>query len=947
MRAPRHCLRKQLFISCAAIMLGIGPAPNAAWAQPKTIRSRWFFALGNNAGALKSTTTNIYFGKVAAGTSKTLSASLSNSGTTAITIYSANSNLAVFSLTGLSLPLTLAAGQRITLQVTFSPQASGHVDGIISFRNDASGTPLYWNVHGTGVAGPANGALGASPATISFGNVLVGGTVTQPEVLTNSGAAPLNISQISVSGSGFNVSGASLPLTLAAGQSVNLSVAFNPQSAGTASGSLSVSSNASNPSLTIPLAGTSTLPGVLSASSASMSFGTVLVGSSQSLAETLTNSGGSSLTVSQVNVTGTGFNVSGLTLPLTLSAGQAASFAIGFDPQSTGTASGSLSVSSNASNPSLTIPLTGSSTSPGVLSASSASMSFGSVLAGSSQSLAETLTNSGGSSLTISQVNVTGSGFSVSGLTLPLTLAAGQAASFAVGFSPQSAGAASGSLSVTSNASNPSLTILLTGNSVTPGVLSASSATMSFGSQALGNASTLSETLTNAGGSSITVSQVSMTGAGFSTSGLSVPLTLVSGQSFTFGVSFAPTLAGSASGTVTVASNASNPSLSVSLSGVGTSSSQATVSLSWTPSISMVAGYNIYRGGQSGGPYAKLNATTSASTTYQDASVQIGQNYFYVTTAVTSNGMESGYSNEVQTAIPGGGGLAGLLATTSSSLSFGSVRVGSSQALSETLTNSGSASVTVTQANLSGAGFSASGLSVPLTLTPGQNVTFSAAFTPTSAGNASGSLTIASNASDASLAIALAGSGTAAGQLAITPSGLSFGSVAVGKSQSLTAIVSASGSSVTISSATANTAEFVLSGVSFPLTLAAGQSAALTVSFTPQASGLASDTLSLLSNASNSPAVEPLSGNGSAAVQHSVTLSWTDTGSGITGYNIYRAANSGGPFLRINSGPGSATTYTDNSVQAGQTYYYSTTAVNANGSESAYSNQVQAVIPTP
>jgi hypothetical protein len=840
MRAPRHFLRKQFLVSCAALTLGIGSAGNIVRADLKTTSSPGFFSFSTTSGTLKCNPASLYFERVAAGTSKVASATLSNAGSTNLTIYAVSSNLPAFSLNGLSLPLTLSPKQKISLQVTFAPQAAGHVGGSFSITSDASSTPVYLSVHGTGVA---SGTVSASPTTISFGNVQVGRTVAYPEVLTNSGAAPLRINQISVTGSGFSVSGASLPLSLAAGQSVTLSVAFNPQLAGQASGNLSISSNASNPTLMIPLTGSSATPGVLSASAASMSFGSVQVGSSQSLPGTLTNSGGSSLTISQANLTGAGFKVSGLTLPLTLAPGQAANFAVGFNPQSAGTTSGSLTFNSDASNSPLTVALSGSSTAPGVLSASSASMSFGS---------------------------------------LPL-----------------------------------------------------------------GNNSTQSETLTNSGGSSVVVSQVSVTGSGFSTNGLSLPLTLVSGQSFTFGVSFAPTSAGSASGAITVASNATNPSLSISVSGNGAAAAPHSVNLSWNPSTSPVAGYNVYRGAQPGGPYTKLNPGVSASTTYNDSSVQTGQNYFYVTTAVSSNGMESGYSNEVQTAIPGTGGLPGVLAATASSLSFGSVQVGSSQALSETFTNSGGANLTISQANVSGAGFSARGLTLPLTLTPGQSFTFSAVFTPTSAGNASGNLTVKSNASDVTLAVPLAGSGTAAGQLAIVPSTLAFGSVLVGQSKSLTAMLNASGSNITISSATANTPEFALRGASFPLILTAGQSVALTVTFTPQASGAASDSLSLLSNASNSPAVESLSGSGTVAAQHSVTLSWTDTSSGIAGYNVYRATTSGGPFSKINTALNSTTAYTDNSVQAGQTYYYATTAVDGNGAESRYSSQAQAVIPAP
>jgi Bacterial Ig-like domain (group 2) len=79
-------------------------------------------------------------------------------------------------------------------------------------------------------------------------------------------------------------------------------------------------------------------------------------------------------------------------------------------------------------------------------------------------------------------------------------------------------------------------------------------------------------------------------------------------------------------------------------------------------------------------------------------------------------------------------------------------------------------------------------------------------------------------------------------------------------------------------------------------------------------------------------------------VQHSVSLSWSDTAS-VAGYNVYRGTQSTGPFVRINPSLDTATVYTDNSVTSGQTYYYATTAVDTSGVESTYSNVAQAAIP--
>jgi fibronectin type 3 domain-containing protein len=89
-----------------------------------------------------------------------------------------------------------------------------------------------------------------------------------------------------------------------------------------------------------------------------------------------------------------------------------------------------------------------------------------------------------------------------------------------------------------------------------------------------------------------------------------------------------------------------------------------------------------------------------------------------------------------------------------------------------------------------------------------------------------------------------------------------------------------------------------------------------------------------------------MDGTGAAAPQHSVSLSWSASSSTVTGYNVYRGMSSGGPYNVIDSND-SGMTYTDNSVQAGQTYFYVVTAVDAQGNESVYSNQAKATIPTP
>src|SRR5437660_897512 len=283
------------------------------------------------------------------------------------------------------------------------------------------------------------------------------------------------------------------------------------------------------------------------------------------------------------------------------------------------------------------------------------------------------------------------------------------------------------------------------------------------------------------------------------------------------------------------------------------------------------------------------------------------------------------------------------LTANPTSISFGSVQVGKSETQFETLTNSDKSSITLSSATVAGSGFSMGGLNLPLTLAGGHSVTFSITFAPKSSGSASGNVSINFKTSSSTLRVNLSGLGTSSGQLAVSSTTMNFGSVVVGSSKSVTGSLSASVASVTVSSDSLNSSEFTVGGLTFPFTLAAGKSASFTLTFKPQTSGTATANFSVASDASNSPTTESLTGTGTAATQHSVSLSWNASTSQVLGYNVYRGGQSGGPYTKINSALDAIAIYLDSSVQGGQTYYYVTTAVNGSGVESGYSNRVQAV----
>jgi hypothetical protein len=269
-----------------------------------------------------------------------------------------------------------------------------------------------------------------------------------------------------------------------------------------------------------------------------------------------------------------------------------------------------------------------------------------------------TVQNTGGLSAIISQVTIDGKGFDLQGISTPLTLAPGQSTSFNVTFTPLSAGNYRGGVAVSSNASNPTLTIPLTGSATgQSGRLSVSPNSINVGNVVVGTRKTLTGTL-SADDASVTVSVVSMGGTNhseFSIGGLSLPVTIAAGQSLNFTVKFRPQASGGAFASALFTSDASNSPTTATLAGTGSPAPVHSVSLSWTPSTSSnIAGYNIYRTIYTSacGPYSKINSGLNATTTYTDTSVAGGQTYCYVTTAVDSSDVESGYSNTAEAVIP-------------------------------------------------------------------------------------------------------------------------------------------------------------------------------------------------------------------------------------------------------------------------------------------------------
>jgi hypothetical protein len=283
------------------------------------------------------------------------------------------------------------------------------------------------------------------------------------------------------------------------------------------------------------------------------------------------------------------------------------------------------------------------------------SFNFGNAVVGTKLSPVLIVKNTGTATLSITQVTETGSAsFTVSGFSLPLNVSAGQQTTMTVAFQPTAVGATSGNISIVSSAPTSPTTVALAGTGIAATLrLGISPTSLSFGNVTTGTSSaTQNVTITNTGNANVTISQINLSGAGYSMTGGGAPVTIIPSQNLILTVQFSPTTAGAASGTISIVSNASGSPAAVSLSGTGVAPVQHSVALAWNPSTSTVSGYNVYRSTVSGSSYTKINPSLVTLLNYTDLTVQSGTTYFYVTTAIDSNGDESVHSNEVSASVP-------------------------------------------------------------------------------------------------------------------------------------------------------------------------------------------------------------------------------------------------------------------------------------------------------
>jgi hypothetical protein len=262
------------------------------------------------------------------------------------------------------------------------------------------------------------------------------------------------------------------------------------------------------------------------------------------------------------------------------------------------------------------------------------------------------------------------------------------------------------------------------------------------------------------------------------------------------------------------------------------------------------------------------------------------------------------------------------------------------------MSNPGTGNTTVFAGTVSGSGFTIVSPTFPLTIAPGTAQAVTISFAPQSAGSVIGVITFTSDAVNTPVAslIASGNAATPVTSATVFPPAVDFGIVPLGNTYSSAVVIYNTGNtSLMVNSASPTGSGFGIDATAYPVTIPVNASQAFLIVFSAFTAGTSSGTVTFSTDATTGNPIVNLTGTGGFASAHTATLSWTASTSTVIGYNVYRSTTSGTGYQRLSFTK--LTTFKDSTIASSTTYFYVVTAVAANGTESAYSNQAVAVVP--
>ncbi|MCX5731631.1 MAG: choice-of-anchor D domain-containing protein [Deltaproteobacteria bacterium] len=531
--------------------------------------------------------TSLAFGNVTVGAPAARTFTISNTGTAALTgtVARATGTSTEYAVSPAN--FNVAAGGNQIVTVTYTPTGTGSDAGTIAVSsNDTTAPTSNVALTGTGVAAPAP-SIALSPASLTFGTVTVGGSASLSAQVQNSGTAPLTVSAVArcaspATSAEFAWSPAA-PFTVAAGGSTTVTVTYTPTAAGPDAGCLAFSSNdTANPTVNLNVSGTGQAAAApkIAVAPAALAFGNVTVGSPSARTFTISNTGTATLTGTVARTAGTSTEYGASPSSFNVAAGGSQVVTVTYTPTDSTTDNGSITVSSNdttASTTSVTLSGAGVTAPAPSIALTPATLSFGSVVLGSSATLTAQVRNAGTATLNVTGIALcSGSSpeFSWSPAA-PLAIAPGQSTTLTVTYQPTAAGTDSGCLAIASNdTASPVVNLGVGGTGVAQAVpaVALSPTSLDFGTVTVGSSASRTTLVQNTGTGPLSVTGISLcagTPATFSWSP-SAPITVAAGQNATLTVSYKPTGAAADAGCIALVTNdPAKPTVNLTVTGAG------------------------------------------------------------------------------------------------------------------------------------------------------------------------------------------------------------------------------------------------------------------------------------------------------------------------------------------------------------------------------------------
>jgi hypothetical protein len=315
--------------------------------------------------------------------------------------------------------------------------------------------------------------FGVAPSSLTFGTVNVGDNSTLPVTVSNTGDAPLNISNIVSSNGQFTFAPNTFPVAIAAGGNQVFNVTFTPTANGPQNGTLTFTHDAPGSPTVYNVGGVGYTPApIFGVSPSSLNFGPVNIGGSGVLPLTVNNTGDAQLTLTNIVSSDGQYTFAPNAFPVNIAAGGNAVFNVTFTPTAAGTQNANLTFTHNAAGSPSNYSLTGSGfTTAPVFGLSVSSLPFGNVSVGGTATLPVTISNTGNALLTVTNIVSSNAAYTFAPSTFPVNVAAGGTSLINVTFTPTVAGLVTADLTFTHNAAGSPSVLPMTGTGQTQGGL--------------------------------------------------------------------------------------------------------------------------------------------------------------------------------------------------------------------------------------------------------------------------------------------------------------------------------------------------------------------------------------------------------------------------------------------------------------------------------------------